>query len=178
MNQAISLNDTIISVVRNSQVIFQYDYMLLFNQWQKELRGITFDKHLDEKGDSEPEGYYISIDGDELRIGLTVCSDQAGVLGIVNVTTGELIHMEEGSYYQTCVTNDEVVVSLLLIHHWGVLPHFVLKRSPKGTLDIHYEGETMDLPDDIRLSFNDQHVMKYQGQDLYIDEHKIQITEM
>lgn len=37
--------------------------------------------------------------GNELFIGLLECADQAGILGIVDISTGSLIHVQKAEYY-------------------------------------------------------------------------------
>jgi len=164
-NVKLRVDDTVIHVIKNDAVIFQYDYMDLYNLWLKYIDYIPEEPD----DDKEPEGYAISVQENELAVALLEGSDQGGILGIIDMSTGELIHTQEAAYYIAGITTEDKVITLHLVHHYGVFPYFTIQIKAKGRIDFSECDDYFKVPQELALDVDDSYSLSLDGDCLLIE---------
>ena len=144
MSVNLNATGTIIHVNKNGKEIFTYDYLDLYNLWHQEL---GYESEEDDDEESEPcVDYEAHIIGNELFIGLLECADQVGILGIVDITTGNLIHVQNAEYYLYGISNNTHVITVHCVHFYGCPPYYTIDLMKKGSSHFDDSNVSIKIP--------------------------------
>ncbi len=128
-----------ITIQPNPEVLLAYaDKDYTFTLTYKELRGFW------DYATAEDIEYINAYTQDALLLcNLWTASGQGGIVVVVDISAGRIVHVSEGAFAATSIVYSGAVISLCNISHWGVSPHLALASSVFGTLDALTESSTI-----------------------------------
>lgn len=105
------------------QVLFSIELKRLYERW---LPGESEEyEYLHIKRSSTSPEYII--------IAMTTASDQGGIVAVVDMASGEIIHYHDGEYAISAEIYKDYVITIRSVHHWGIKPYNCADAVKLGT---------------------------------------------
>ncbi len=143
MNAKLSTTGTVIHVNKDGKEIFTYNYLDLYKLWHQEL-GYEPEEENDEE--SEPcIDFAAHIIGNELFIGLLEFAGQVGILGIVDISTGKIIHIQRSDYYMYGISNNTHVITAHNVQFYGG-SYYAIEIMKKGSSHFDESYAHIEIP--------------------------------
>ena len=133
-------------------VLFSFELEKLYKCW---IPGESEEyEYLHVKRSSTSPEYVIIV--------MTTASDQGGIVAVVDMTSGEIVHYHDGEYAVSAEIYKDYVITIRGVHHWGIKPYKCVDAVKFGTKEnITGEGQIRideSIGDDFLYKINDDTV--------------------